>query len=121
MAKAKITEILTGYERADKKTRLLGKKFHSHKLSGTVTVKTKRFLDSRLMRGSRELTHLFSYAKGKTYGLVPVLVMLVSALAMVLSGVLVKLTKKRWISDYALPVSLVIGMASAIPITAWLG
>ena len=69
MAKAKITEILTGYERADKKTRLLGKKFHSHKLSGTVTVKTKRFLDSRLMRGSRELTHLFSYAKGKTYGL----------------------------------------------------
>jgi hypothetical protein len=47
--------------------------------------------------------------------------MLVSALAMVLSGVLVKLTKKRWIFDYALPVSLVIGMASAIPITAWLG
>ena len=62
-----------------------------------------------------------SVFKGETYGLVPVLVMLVSALAMVLSGVLVKLTKKRWISDYALPVSLVIGMASAIPITAWLG
>ena len=61
-----------------------------------------------------------SVFKGETYGLVPVLVMLVSALAMVLSGVLVKLTKKRWISDYALPVSLVIGMASAIPITAWL-
>lgn len=59
--------------------------------------------------------------KGETYGLIPVLVMLVSALAMVLAGALVKLTKKRWISDYALPVSLVIGMASAIPITAWLG
>jgi hypothetical protein len=62
-----------------------------------------------------------SVFKGETYGLVPVLVMLVSALAMVLAGALVKLTKKRWISDYALPVSLVIGMASAIPITAWLG
>ena len=62
-----------------------------------------------------------SVFKGETYGLIPVLVMLVSALAMVLAGVLVKLTKKRWISDYALPVSLVIGMASAIPITAWLG
>ena len=61
-----------------------------------------------------------SVFKGETYGLIPVLVMLVSALAMVLAGVLVKLTKKRWISDYALPVSLVIGMASAIPITAWL-
>lgn len=62
-----------------------------------------------------------SVFKGETYGLIPVLVMLVSALAMVLAGALVKLTKKRWISDYALPVSLVIGMASAIPITAWLG
>ena len=61
-----------------------------------------------------------SVFKGETYGLIPVLVMLVSALAMVLAGVLAKLTKKRWISDYALPVSLVIGMASAIPITAWL-
>lgn len=58
--------------------------------------------------------------KGETYGLIPVLVMLVSALSMVLAGALVKVTKKRWISDYALPVSLVLGMAAAIPITAWL-
>ena len=27
----------------------------------------------------------------------------------------------RWISDYALPISLLAGMISAIPITAWLG
>ena len=26
-----------------------------------------------------------------------------------------------WLEDYALPISLVLGMASAIPITAWLG
>ena len=49
------------------------------------------------------------------------LVMLVSALTMALAGLLVKVTKWHWISDYALPVSLVVGMASAIPITAWLG
>ena len=61
-----------------------------------------------------------SVFEGETYGLIPVLVMLVSALSMVLAGALVKITKKRWISDYALPISLVLGMASAIPITAWL-
>jgi hypothetical protein len=57
---------------------------------------------------------------GDTKGLIPPLVMLVSALCMVLSGVLVKVLKARWISDYALPISLVVGMASAIPITSWL-
>ncbi|MBE6702634.1 MAG: DUF5058 family protein [Ruminococcaceae bacterium] len=62
-----------------------------------------------------------SIFKGETYGLTPVLVMIVSALTMVLAGLLVRLTKWRWINDYALPVSLVVGMASAIPITAWLG
>ena len=53
-------------------------------------------------------------------GLIPVCVMVVSALIMALAGVLVKKTNWRWVSDYALPVSLVAGMASAIPITAWL-
>jgi uncharacterized membrane protein YhdT len=59
--------------------------------------------------------------KGDTKGLIPVLVMLVSAVVMALSGLLVKILKARWISDYALPISLIAGMASAIPITAWLG
>ncbi len=60
--------------------------------------------------------------KGETKGLVPVLVMAVSALLMCLSGILVKKFKSaHWIADYALPISLVAGMASAIPITAWLG
>ena len=57
---------------------------------------------------------------GDFSGLIPVLVMLVSAVCMCLSGLLVKVLKVRWIADYALPVSLVLGMASAIPITAWL-
>ena len=58
---------------------------------------------------------------GDMSGLIPVLVMLVSALVMCLAGLLVKKTQWRWVSDYALPISLVAGMASAIPITAWLG
>ena len=57
---------------------------------------------------------------GDLTGLIPVLVMLLSALVMALAGILVKKTKWRWISDYALPISLIVGMAGAIPITAWL-
>ena len=47
--------------------------------------------------------------------------MAVSAIVMCLCGLAVKVIKKSWISDYALPISLIAGMASAIPITAWLG
>ena len=57
---------------------------------------------------------------GDTSGLIPPLVMLVSALTMAVSGLAVKKLKWPWISDYALPISLIVGMASAIPITALL-
>ncbi len=57
---------------------------------------------------------------GNLSGLVPPLVMLVSALVMCLAGLIVKKYKWRWVGDYALPISLIAGMASAIPITAWL-
>jgi len=56
-----------------------------------------------------------------TSGLIPVCVMVVSALVMLICGLLLKKYKWTWVSDYALPLSLVLGMASAIPITAWLG
>ena len=56
-----------------------------------------------------------------TSGLIPVCVMAVSALVMLLCGLLLKIFKWHWVNDYALPISLVVGMASAIPITAWLG
>ena len=56
-----------------------------------------------------------------TSGLVPVFVMVVSALVMVLCGVLMKKLKWKWLNDYALPISMVLGMASAIPLTNWLG
>ena len=58
---------------------------------------------------------------GDMTGLIPVLVMAVSAVVMCLAGLLVKKTQWHWVSDYALPISLVAGMASAIPITAWFG
>lgn len=58
---------------------------------------------------------------GETYGLIPVLVMAVSAITMCLCGLLLKITKIRVISDYALPISMIVGMVMAIPLTSWLG
>ena len=54
-----------------------------------------------------------------TSGLVPVCVMAISAVTMALCGLAMK--KWKWLGDYALPISLVVGMAAAIPITALLG
>ena len=56
-----------------------------------------------------------------TSGIVPVLVMLVSMVCMLICGLLMKKFKWRWLNDYALPICMIIGMASAIPFTAWLG
>jgi hypothetical protein len=58
---------------------------------------------------------------GDLSGLIPVLVMAASALIMVICGLASKVKALRWLTDYALPFSLIGGMASAIPITAWLG
>ena len=57
----------------------------------------------------------------KTTGLVPVCVMAVSAVTMIVCGLLMRNKKLKWLSEYALPISLVVGMAAAIPITALLG
>lgn len=54
-------------------------------------------------------------------GWIPVLVFLVSALVMALCGLLLKVTKWRWINDYALPFCIIVGMAAAVPITMLLG
>ena len=58
--------------------------------------------------------------KGDASGLIPVCVMFTSAAVMAVLGILATKTKIRWLTDYALPVSLIAGMASAIPFTAWL-
>ena len=56
-----------------------------------------------------------------TSGLVPVCTMAVSALVMVVCGLLMRKPKLKWLSEYALPISLIAGMAAAIPLTAVLG
>ena len=56
-----------------------------------------------------------------TSGLVPVCTMAVSAVVMIICGLLMKKPKLKWLSEYALPISLIAGMAAAIPLTAWLG
>ncbi len=56
-----------------------------------------------------------------TSGLIPVCVMLVSAAVMAVCGIASKMLKIRWLTDYALPLSLIVGMGSAIPFTMWLG
>ena len=59
--------------------------------------------------------------KGDTSGLIPVVVFFASAIVMAVCGVCAIKLKQRWLNDYALPISLVCGMAIAIPVTAWLG
>lgn len=58
--------------------------------------------------------------KGDTSCLIPPCVMGVSAAIMAVCGLLATKCKIRWLTDYALPLSLVGGMAAAIPITGWL-
>ncbi len=58
---------------------------------------------------------------GETAGLVPVLVMLSAAILMAGCGALMKATGWKFLSDYALPISMVLAMLLAIPYTAWLG
>ena len=59
--------------------------------------------------------------KGDTSGLIPVCVMFVSAVVMAICGLGATKLKIRWLNDYALPISLICGMASAIPFTDLLG
>ena len=58
---------------------------------------------------------------GDLSGLIPVCVMATSAVVMAICGIIATKAKIRWLTDYALPMSLIAGMASAIPFTALLG
>lgn len=59
--------------------------------------------------------------KGNLSGLIPVCVMAVAAVVMAVCGLIATKAKIRWLTDYALPLSLIAGMVSAIPLTAALG
>ena len=64
---------------------------------------------------------LVEHGVTRTSCLIPVLVFFTSGIVMAVLGILSKKLKQRWITDYALPISLILGMAAAIPLTAWLG
>ena len=70
-----------------------------------------------------DLSRLWAPVEGysATSGLIPVCTMGGSAVVMVILGLLMRKPKLKWLGDYALPISLVLGMIAAIPITAWLG
>lgn len=53
-------------------------------------------------------------------GLVKALVLAVSAAVMCVLGVCRSRFKWTWLNDYALPICIVLSMAAAIPLTAWL-
>ena len=63
------------------------------------------------------LGFIFKDIRSGLTGWIPVFVMLSSAIIMVICGAIYEKTKARWITDYALPVSMIIGMALSIPIT----
>ncbi len=58
-----------------------------------------------------DVTYAFD---GYLQGITPVCVMVVSALVMAALGICSTRFKIRWMTDYALPISLIVGMASAI-------
>ena len=80
---------------------------------GVVTITTKEMVDGVQQTITKDVS--------ATSGLTPVAVMLVSAVTMALCGLLMNKFKWKWLNDYALPIALVVGMAAAIPLSAWLG
>ena len=82
--------------------------------SGMVTV-----IEKEVNEVGEKVDKVVQYSA--TSGLIPVCVMLVSAVVMIICGLLMKKPKLKWLSEYALPISLILGMAAAIPIYAWLG
>ena len=80
---------------------------------GVVTITIKEMVDGVQQTITKDVS--------ATSGLTPVAVMLVSAVTMALCGLLMNKFKWKWLNDYALPIALVVGMAAAIPLSAWLG
>ena len=68
---------------------------------------------------------VFTNSDGETFsstsGLIPVCVMASAAIIMAVCGLLMKKLNWKWLNDYALPISMVGGVALAIPITAVFG
>ncbi len=96
--------------------------------SGIVRIRTKDEKWSGILTNSLFLGMISAFlglvfariGEGLT-GWIPVFVMLASMILMSACGVLMKLLKWKWLSDYALPISMLGGMALSIPITNLIG
>ena len=102
---------------------ILGKKINN----GMLKIKKKDnswgdlFMTSLFMGMiSAFLGYVFGGVCDGLKGFIPVFVFLVSAVLMALCGLLLKLTKWKWINDYALPLCMILGMLSAIPFNMWI-
>lgn len=99
---------------------LLGKKIEK----GISSIKSKdskwgQIFLSSLFLGmiSAFLGLVFARVQEGLAGWIPVFVMLASAALMMICGLVRKAFNAKWIEDYALPISLLGGMALSIPIT----
>ena len=63
---------------------------------------------------------IFAHVREGIAGWIPVFVMGVSAILMLVLGLLYKKGNIKWLENYALPISMLGAMALSIPITAWL-
>lgn len=96
--------------------------------SGIIKIRTKDekwsgILTNSLFLGmiSAFLGLVFANVGDGLTGWIPVFVMLSSMILMAACGALMKLLKWKWLSDYALPISMLGGMALSIPITNLVG
>lgn len=64
---------------------------------------------------------LFASVRAGLPGVIPIAVALVSALLMLVCGLLIKKLKWAWLEQYALPLCMLGAMALSIPITSWMG
>ncbi len=92
--------------------------------TGITKIRTKdekwsNILTSSLFLGmiSAFLGMIFAGVGQGLTGWIPVFVMLAAMILMGVCGALMKALKWKWLSDYALPISMLGGMALAIPIT----
>lgn len=95
---------------------------------GLVKIKAKNnawgeiFMSSMFMGMiSAFLGYIFCDVTKGIVGWIPVFVMLISAVMMLIMGAIIKVTKLKALEDYAIPISMVVSMICAIPLTNWLG
>lgn len=92
---------------------LLGKRIEK----GLSKIKSKDQKWSEIFMTALFLGMIFATIRQGLVGWIPVFVMLTSAVIMAVCGLLCKKFKVKWIEDYALPISMLGGMALSIPIT----